>query len=242
MAHKIYIGDQEITTGGGSGGSLNASDFVDVSTWNDHEKVIASALINLKGIEKQIEAFDESIQAQETALLAEVHVVEQTKADVSVVYTKDEIDQSDKVVAAALASLNERVTTAEASIGSMSSEQFDPTSLKTELADVSAKIEFCGDLILDVSSRVDVLESNDYIDSATLDASLNEFTYSKDRIDASLAQISSGGSGSISGNVLQYVEVTQNGLMFVDASMNIGVVIDSSGLHAPNIVEFNEIS
>ena len=115
--NKIYIGDQEINTGSGGGGGseLNPSDYVDASTWNEHEKVIASALVNLKGLEAQIEAFDEDIQAQETALLAEVHVVEQTKADVSVVYTKTDIDKSDKVVAAALASLNERVTTLETS-------------------------------------------------------------------------------------------------------------------------------
>lgn len=91
--NKIYIGDQEINTGGSGGGSdFNPSDYVDASTWNEHEKVIASALVNLKSLEDQIEAFDESIQAQETALLAEVHVVEQTKADASTVYTKTDID------------------------------------------------------------------------------------------------------------------------------------------------------
>lgn len=118
--NKIYIGNTEVAnvgSGGGGGQEFNPSDYVDSSTWNEHEKVIASALVDLKGLEDQIEAFDESIQAQEDALLAEVHVVEQNKADVSVVYTKTDIDKSDKVVAAALASLNERVSTLETSSG-----------------------------------------------------------------------------------------------------------------------------
>ena len=48
--------------------------------------------------------------------------------------------------------------------------------------------------------------------------------------------------GSSSGNSLECFEVTENGLFFVDSSLNIGVSIDSNGLHAPNLVEFNEIS
>ena len=104
-------------------------------------------------------------------------------------------------------------------------------------------VDFAGNLVLDVSARVDALESIDYVDTQTLDASLNEFTYSKERIDASLAEIASSGSGSTpSGNFLEYFEVDETGFFFVDASLNIGVSIDSSGLHAPNLVEYNEIS
>ena len=48
--------------------------------------------------------------------------------------------------------------------------------------------------------------------------------------------------GGVPSNILQYFEVNETGFFFVDASMNIGVSIDSSGLHAPNLVEYNEIS
>lgn len=125
LQEKLYALDASIAylaaNPGSGGSSINPSDFVDVSTWNEHEKVIASALVNLKSLEDRIEAFDESIQAQETALLAEVHLVEQQKADASTVYTKIEIDKSDKVVAAALASLNERVAIDSSAIASIES-------------------------------------------------------------------------------------------------------------------------
>ena len=125
LQEKLYALDASIAylaaNPGSGGSSINPSDFVDVSTWNEHEKVIASALVNLKSLEDRIEAFDESIQAQETALLAEVHLVEQQKADTSTVYTKKEIDKSDKVVAAALASLNERVAIDSSAIASIES-------------------------------------------------------------------------------------------------------------------------
>ena len=156
---EIYIGDQQISGGGsGGGGTIDTSGFVDVSTWDEHEKVIASALVDLKSLEDKIEEFDESIQAQENALLAEVHVVQQQKADASVVYTKTEIDKSDKVVAAALAELNDRVSTLESSSGGGSGETFDPSYLETGL--------------LDVSTRVDALEQNDYVETNDLSAFL----------------------------------------------------------------------
>lgn len=64
MGKKIYIGDQEIGTSSGGGGSvINPSDYVDTSTWDVHEKVIASALVDLKKLEKNIENFDDKIQA-----------------------------------------------------------------------------------------------------------------------------------------------------------------------------------
>lgn len=177
--NKIYIGNTEVAnvgSGGGGGQEFNPSDYVDASTWNEHEKVIASALVNLKGLEDQIEAFDESIQAQEDALLAEVHVVEQTKADVSVVYTKTDIDQSDKIVAAALASLNERVSTLETSSGGSggSGDSFDPEYLEVELADVSNRLDFLGDLTLDISSRVNALEQVDYVVTNDISAFVKE--------------------------------------------------------------------
>lgn len=48
--NKIYIGDQEINTGGGSGGG-----GVTDASFNELAKVTASALIDLKGLEDNIE-------------------------------------------------------------------------------------------------------------------------------------------------------------------------------------------
>lgn len=204
--NKIYIGDQEINTGSGGGGGseFNPSDYVDASTWNEHEKVIASALVNLKGLEAQIEAFDEDIQAQETALLAEVHVVEQTKADVSVVYTKTDIDKSDKVVAAALASLNERVTTLETSSGGSggSGDSFDPEYLEVELADVSARVDALEqvDYVVtnDISAFVKENDISTFVTQTALDASFIELDASIIALDASVKELASSSGGGVS--------------------------------------------
>lgn len=117
MANKIYIGDQEIGSTGGGGSTINPSDFVDASTWDEHEKVIASALVDLKGLEDKIEEFDDKIEGHVEVIDTQIQTLNANKTDSSVVYTKTEIDKSDKVVAAALASLNDRVSTLESSSG-----------------------------------------------------------------------------------------------------------------------------
>lgn len=229
--NKIYIGDQEINTGGGSGGG-----GVTDASFNELAKVTASALIDLKGLEDNIEEFDDKIEGHVEAIDTQIQTLDANKPDSSVVYTKKDIDKADKVTAAALAELNDRVSTLESSSG---------TDYSEDILDVSNRVDFLGNLTLDVSARVDALEMLDYVDTSTLDASLNEFTYSKERIDASLAEIAAASGGSetpIPSNILQYFEVSETGFFFVDASMNIGVSIDSSGLHAPNLVEYNEIS
>ncbi len=93
------------------------------------------------------------------------------------------------------------------------------------------------DAILDISSRVSDIEDS-YVDASTLE----DYTYSKTDIDDKIAAISSSSGPVPSGNFLQYFEVNETGFFFVDASLNIGVAIDSSGLHAPNIVEYNVIN
>jgi len=116
--NKIYIGDQEINTGGGSGGggTIDTSGFVDVSTWDEHEKVIASALVDLKGLEDKIEEFDDKIEGHVEVIDTQIQTLNANKTDSSVVYKKTEIDKSDKVVAAALAELNARIAVLESAI------------------------------------------------------------------------------------------------------------------------------
>lgn len=226
--NKIYIGNTEVANvgSGGGGQEFDPSDYVDSSTWNEHEKVIASALVNLKGLEDQIEAFDADIQAQETALLAEVHAVEQTKADVSVVYTKTDIDKSDKVVAAALASLNERVTTLETSSGGSggSGDSFDPTYLEVELADVSARVDALEqvDYVVtndisafvkenDISTFVTDNDISTFVTQTALDASFIELDASIIALDASVKELASASGGGGSGTDPVFIKVTNSG-------------------------------
>lgn len=115
--NKIYLGETEVANVGSGGGG--GGDYVLNSSFNEMTRVAASALIDLKGLEDKLEEHEDALEDQEAALLAEVHVVEQTKADVSVVYLKTDIDKADKVSAAALASLNERVSTLEARIAAL---------------------------------------------------------------------------------------------------------------------------
>ena len=206
MGKKIYIGDQEIGTSSGGGGSvINPSDYVDASTWNDHEKVIASALVDLKSLEDQIEAFDESIQAQENAMLAEVQAVEVAKADASTVYTKLDIDKSDKVVAAALAELNERVSTLETSSGggsggSGSGSSFDPTDINSSISDISTRVSAIETDYV-VSNDISTFVTQSALDSSyvSLESSIIALDASALAFDASIKELASAG-GSSSGS------------------------------------------
>ena len=111
--NKIYIGDQEINTGGGSGGG-----GVTDASFNELAKVTASALLDLKGLEDNIEEFDDKIEGHVEVIDTKIQTLDANKADSSVVYTKKDIDKADKVTAAALASLDDRVSTLESSSGS----------------------------------------------------------------------------------------------------------------------------
>lgn len=110
--NKIYIGDQEINAGGGSGGG-----GVTDASFNELAKVTASALLDLKGLEDNIEEFDGKIEGHVSVIDTQIQTLDANKADTSVVYTKKDIDKADKVTAAALAELNDRVSTLESSSG-----------------------------------------------------------------------------------------------------------------------------
>ena len=107
--------------------------------------------------------------------------------------------------------------------GSGGGQSFNPTDINSSISDISTRVSDIEDSYIDVST-------------------LEEYTYSKTDIDDKIASISSSSGPDSSGNFLQYFEVNETGFFFVDASMNIGVAIDSSGLHAPNIVEYNVIN
>ena len=129
---KLYIGEQEITTGGGGGVS---GDYVDISTWDEHEKVVASALLDLKGLEDDIEVFDDKIESHVEVIDTQIQGLQTSKADASVVYTKSDIDKSDKVAAAALASLDSRVSV----LGNGSGSGSGSASVSLEVLDASLR-------------------------------------------------------------------------------------------------------
>ena len=111
--NKIYLGETEVAnvgSGSGGGGVTDAS-------FNELAKVTASALIDLKGLEDNIEEFDDKIDGHVEAIDTKIQTLDANKADSSVVYTKKDIDKADKVTAAALASLDDRVSTLESSSG-----------------------------------------------------------------------------------------------------------------------------
>ena len=115
--NKIYIGDQEINTGGGSGGGGGVTD----DSFNELAKVTASALFDLKGLEVNIEAFDDKIERHVEVIDTRIQTLDANKADSSVVYTKKDVDKANKVTAAALASLDARIIELEARIAALES-------------------------------------------------------------------------------------------------------------------------
>jgi len=110
MANKIYLGEIEVAnTGGGGGGEGYVSD----ASFNEMTKVAASALLDLKGLEDSIEEFDEKIERHVSAIDTSIQGLQTSKADASSVYDKNERDKTDKVAAAAIASLDGRVSALE---------------------------------------------------------------------------------------------------------------------------------
>ena len=192
MSNKIYLGEIEVANVGGGGGGEG---YVTDSSFNEMTKVAASALLDLKGLEDNIEEFDAKIEGHVEAIDTQIQGLQTSKADASSVYDKDERDKTDKVAAAALASLDGRVTILEQGGGgggitpaqldaSLKEYTYDKAYLDSSFSAID--INPISEKLTDVSTRVDALEDANFIDSAQLDASLKEYAYSKNYIDASV--------------------------------------------------------
>lgn len=222
--NKIYLGETEVANvgSGGSGGG----DYVLNSSFNEMAKVAASALVDLKGLEAKIEKFDESIQAQEDALLAEVHVVEQSKADVSTVYTKNDIDKSDKVVAAALASINERVSSLEtpvdlsgyvtyenlnASIGDFT---YNKSHIDSSYGVIDASLKAFDASIKELAARPSggggSADLSDYYNKSHIDSSYGVIDTSLKYLDASVKELASRPGGGGGSNISKLSDLTND--------------------------------
>jgi prefoldin subunit 5 len=176
--NKIYLGEVEVAnTGGGGGGEGYVSD----ASFSEMTKVAASALLDLKGLEDNIEAFDEKIDGHVEAIDTQIQGLQSSKADASTVYDKNERDNTDKVAAAAIASLDGRVTTLEqgggGGGGGITPAQLD-ASLKAYTYDKAH-----------IDASIDAIEPG--ISYAELDASLKAYTYDKATIDASFNYLDS---------------------------------------------------
>ena len=174
MGNKIYLGEIEVAnTGGGGGGEGYVSD----ASFSEMTKVAASALLDLKGLEDNIEAFDEKIEQHVEVIDTQIQGLQTSKADASRVYDKAERDKTDKVAAAAIASLDGRVSTLEqgGGGGGITPAQLD-ASLKEYTYDKAH-----------IDASIDAIEPGISYDQ--LDASLKAYTYDKAYLDASFSAI-----------------------------------------------------
>ncbi len=191
--NKIYLGETEVANVGSGGGGGGVSD----ASFNELARVTASALLDLKGLEDNIEEFDDKIEGHVETIDTQIQTLDTNKADSSVVYTKKDIDNADKVSAAALASLNDRVSELEEGGGggitpaqldaSLKEYTYDKAYLDASFSAID--INPISEILTDVSTRVDALEDANFIDSAQLDVSLKEYAYSKSYVDASIQAI-----------------------------------------------------
>lgn len=125
--------------------------------------------------------------------------------DASSVYVKTDIDDSDKVVAAALASINQRVYTLESSSGgtgggidlqtldaSLRGYTYDKARIDASYAALDASMGYIYDYAADVSVRVgsgggSSPDLTNYYTKTQSDTSIINYTYSKSHIDASIS-------------------------------------------------------
>jgi len=162
--NKVYLGEIEVANTGGGGGG----DYVTNASFSEMTRVAASALLDLKGITDNLEEVSDKNSKDVSIVRSEVT----NKADVSTVYTKSEIDMADKVAAAAIASLDGRVSELEQESGGITPQQLD-ASLKEYTYDKA------------------------HIDASALafDASIIALDASALAFDASIRELSQGGGG-----------------------------------------------
>ena len=202
--NKVYLGEIEVAnTGGGGGGEGYVSD----ASFSEMTKVAATALLDLKertdNIAENVSIFSDKISDDISVLNSEVTTLDNNKPDVSTVYTKSEIDMADKVAAAAIASLDGRVSELEQGGGggggitpaqldaSLREYTYDKAHLDASFGYVDTSIKALDASALSFDASIKELAQGGGggggggITPQQLDASLKEYTYDKAHIDAS---------------------------------------------------------
>ncbi len=160
--NKIYIGDNEIFNG------VNDSSFVDVSTFDEHEKVIATAITY---IDASVKALDASINA--LAQGGGSFDPTDINSSISDISTRVHNIESDYVVADDLSTF-----LTEDDISTFITQ----TTLDASYGVLDASVK-----ALDASVRT--LDLTNYYTKSQSDSSLINYTYSKSHIDASISSI-----------------------------------------------------
>ena len=166
---ELYIGNNQI-----GGGSADLSGYVDVSTFDDVTHTTAAALVNLKILHNEQDYKLDALSRKDTALTTDISTLNSalsSKADVSAIYTKTQIDNDSLVVAAALASLDSRVSSIESSVGDGSGSGGGEVDLSV------------------INASVNNIE-NDYVKSEDIANFITaDYTYDKSHIDASFIEV-----------------------------------------------------
>lgn len=163
---EIYIGNNKI-----GGGSADLSGYVDVSTFDDVTHTTAAALVNLKILHNEQAKYIMDLSTNDTKLDNDISTLFSVKADTSNYYTKNQIDDDGKVVAAALASLDSRVSSIESSVGDGSGSGGGEVDLSV------------------INASVNNIE-NDYVKSEDIANFITaDYTYDKSHIDASFIEV-----------------------------------------------------
>ena len=176
MANKIYLGTTEVANVGSGGGG--GGDYVLNSSFDEMTRVAASALVELK--KDKADRTEIASIKDVSALQADISVLRGSKADASTVYVKEDIDKSDKVVAAALASQDSRIIRLDASVNALEQGGGGGGITPAQL-DASLKAYTYDKAHIDAS--ISAIEP--VVSFAELDASLKAYTYDKAHIDAS---------------------------------------------------------
>ena len=197
--NKIYLGETEVANvGSGGGGGVTDASF------NELARVTASALLDLKGLEDNVVEDVDKIEGHVETIDSQIQTLDANKADSSVVYTKSDVDKADKVTAAALASLDGRVSELEEGGGgggitpqqldaSLKAYTYDKAYLDASVQALDASIVALDASALAFDASIKELAEGGGggggITPQQLDASLKAYTYDKTFIDASIHQI-----------------------------------------------------
>lgn len=186
---ELYIGNNQI-----GGGTPDLSGYVDVSTFDDVTHTTAAALVNLKILHNEQSNDILYLRTYNTNIATDISTLFSVKADASNYYTKKQIDDDGKVVAAALASIDQRVSSIESSVGDGSGSGGGEVDLSS------------------LNSSVNLIE-NDYVKSDDISTFItSSYTYDKAHIDASISALSNSSGGGSSVNLTNYLYISGNAL------------------------------